>query len=403
MIKSLFPIFIAFLTGWILHVLYTQYNQKNSKEFSMLPYKQVDCSDFDETITHKVIEKIVEKEVIKFVPKTKIVYRTKETEADINASEQDLFLLSLAKKEFYDAMNHYEDADEEKHPIYQTALLGYFNTEQTKNPSKTIEQMQYFIEIEAESKPIVFQLAQLFEKQEEYEKALELIIDLSYIVSYTERSSIHTKMKSISTNYILKLTASNNFKDLVDFLINQVNVGIIEGFYSLELAKAYLKLKKYLNSIEVLQVLKENEDYKERAIELLTFIETKMEELKEYPVQIPLIRKGLHFYVRAYAENIPLLLLVDTGASMTTVDYNKISHFQRVKENVLFHTAGGDVYNTIYQAKSFNIGELTFENFKISGTQFTVSKDGLLGMNFLGKFKFKIDQKEAVLFLGEKH
>jgi clan AA aspartic protease (TIGR02281 family) len=404
MVKSLFPIFIAFLAGWVLHVLYAQYQQNNTKETLTIQMKKANFSDDKDTITHEIIEKIVVKEVIKFVPQTKIVYRTKKSTSDKNSSEQDLFLLSLTKKEFYKAMNYYEEADEEKHPIYQTALLGYFNTEQTKNLSKTIEQMQYFIEIESESKPIVFQLAQLFEKQEEYEKALELIIDLSYIVSYTERSSIHTKMKSISTSYITKLTTSNNFKDLIDFLINQVNVGIIEGFYSFELAKAYVKLKKYLNSIEVLQVLKENETYKERAIELLTFIETKMEELEEYPIQIPLIRRGLHFLVKAYVNSTPVLLMIDTGASNTTIDYNLISHLDVIEKNVRFHTAGGDIYSTLFNAKSFTIGSISLDNFRVDGYLFPTKGDnGLLGMNFLGKFKFKIDQKEAILFLGKKY
>ena len=70
----------------------------------------------------------------------------------------------------------------------------------------------------------------------------------------------------------------------------------------------------------------------------------------------------------------------------------------------MFHTAGGDVLKTIFEAETFKIGELSFPNFRITGTQFLGSnEDGLLGMNFLGKFKFKIDQKEAILFLGKKY
>jgi clan AA aspartic protease (TIGR02281 family) len=136
---------------------------------------------------------------------------------------------------------------------------------------------------------------------------------------------------------------------------------------------------------------------------MLVYIQNKLEEQEEYPIQIPLIRKGLHFLVKASANNIPMLLLVDTGASVTTVDNNLIANFTIIKENARFHTAGGEVYNTIFQADSFELGSVFFENFTLSGTDFSGrDNDGLLGMNFLGKFKFKIDQQEAILYLGEK-
>ena len=399
--KLFFLIFISFLIGWTLHLLF---NSNTNTKTVPLALSQVDCSSADEIYNREVEEKIVIKEVIKFVPQTKIVYRTKKTEAEVNASEQDLFLLYLGKKEFYNAMNYYQDAEEEKHPFYQTALFVYFEKIGKKNPTKAVEEMQYFIEVEPQSKTIVFQLAQLFQKREDYEQALNLIVDFSYIVDYNEKNSIHTKIKSISTTYIEKLKSANNFEDLIEFLINRINVGILNNFYSFELAKVYLKLKNYINSSEILETIQYNKVYKERAIEMLTFIKLKLEEKEEYPIQIPLIKDGLHFLVKAYAQNVPVVLMIDTGASITSIDYNKINHFKIEKKDALFHTAGGDVYETIFQADTFRVGKSSFKDFKISGSKFSGrNRDGLLGMNFLGKFKFKIDQQEAILFLGDKH
>ena len=402
MIKSIFPILISFLLGWTLHLLYAQSNQNNIKKVSTVHVQKADCSDYEDSITHEIVEKTVVKEVIKLVPK--IVYREKKEKGEENNSTNDLFLLALAKKEFYDAMNYYEDADEEKHKEYQTALIGYFQAEQVKNLAKTIEQMQYFIEIDPESQKIVFQLAQLFEKLGAYRQALNIIIDFSYVASYEQTPLINTKIKSISIAYISKLNKSKNLKSLIEFLTNRINKGVLTEFYSFELAKAYLKLKKYIDSATLLEELKENDTYKERAIELLAFIQEKLEEQEEYPVQIPLIRDGSHFLVQAYADNIPVLLMIDTGASITSIDYNIVKHLNVQKENNLFHTAGGDIYETIFQAKSFTIGSLSLENFSISGSSFPSNDfNGLLGMNFLGQFKFKIDQKEAILFLGKKY
>ena len=396
-------IMVSFLLGWGVHSLMLGDTRLTETSLTV-PTSQLECSSCDEVTSPEVVEKIVTKEVIKFVPNVKIVYKTKEKKEDTNSSIKDLFVMALEKDEFYDAMTYYEEAEEEKHSIYQIILLGYFNKIQRKELAKAVEQMQYFIEIEPQSKIIIFQLAQLFENRGEYKEALNLIIEFSYTASYNEKSVINTAIKGISVSYINKLKSANNFESLIEFLKNRIDIGFLSDFYSFELAKVYLKLKKYMDSVEVLDELQNSDVYKERAIEMLTFIQNKLEEQEEYPVQVPLIRDGLHFLVKAYVDNVPLLLLIDTGASTTSVDYNKISHLKIFRENVKFHTAGGEIYETIFQADRFTIDSVSLQNFKISSLQFSGGReDGLLGMNFLGKFKFKIDQKEAILFLGNKN
>jgi clan AA aspartic protease (TIGR02281 family) len=153
----------------------------------------------------------------------------------------------------------------------------------------------------------------------------------------------------------------------------------------------------------VLQLLKYNELYKERAIALLNYVQLKLEEQEEYPIQIPLIRYGLHFLVKAKVDNIEVTLMLDTGASTTTIDIHKIQYLPIIRENVLFHTAAGKLYENIHQAREFKIGSTILTDFSVSASHFTSGfKDGLLGMNFLGNFKFKIDQREAILYLGKK-
>ena len=405
--KLFFVIFISFSTGWIFHFLLNKYTIKAPFPITYNSSSK-NCSNQEANIAnYKTIEKIVIKEVIKIVPQEKIVYKIKEASSinsDKNKSIQDLFLLYLKKEEFYNAIAYYQETEEEKHSFYQTLLFAYFSKIQKKDPIKAMEEMQYFIEVEPESKTIVFQLAQLFEDQQYYQEALTLIIDFSYIVSYNEKNSIHTKLKSISINYIKKLKSSNNFEDLIQFLINQINVGILNDFYSFELAKVYFNLKKYINSIEILEEVQYNNIYKERAVEMLSVIQNKLEEKEEYPIQIPLIKDGVHFFVKAYAQDVAVLLMIDTGASLTSVDKNKISHFKVLQNRAKFNTAGGETYKTIFQADTFRIGLISLKNFRLSGTQFSgKNSDGLLGMNFLGRFKFKINQKEKILFLGEKN
>lgn len=396
MLKLFFSIFVSLILGWTLHYLYSDTEQQKPQKTLNNPSVKTDCTD-----TYEVVEKVL----IKYVPQTKIVYRDKiiqEKEDDNNS--KDPFFIALEKKEFATAMGYYEEADEEKYPSYRSALYAYFEKMQVKNSLQAIDEMRTFIEIEPENKVFVFQLMTLFERKRKYNLALNLLLDLSYLIDFNEKQSVHTKIKSISNTYIKRLAETENFKALIDFLMTRINIGILNEFYSYELAKVYLKLKKYYESLNLLQELQYSDLYKERALALLSYVQLKLEEKEEYPIQIPLIRQGLHFLVKAKVEHTNVTLLVDTGASITTINTNKIQYLKVLKAGVLFHTAGGDIRETMYQAESFSIGETTLSNFKIAGSQFMAGvSDGLLGMNFLGNFKFKIDQREAILYLGKKN
>jgi len=398
--KQALLLFGSFILGWLIHYYFTIFS--SSQTSSPLSFS-TEIESSPNSKSPQIIEKIVEKEVIKYVPQTKIVYVERKKKSDANTT-QDLFLLALSKKNFDDAMRYYEDSDEEQHLMYQGALFGYFQALENAKPFLAEEQMYTFIDIDADCKVIVFQLADLFVKHKRYDDALDVIIDFSYISSNSELSTIYMKLKNISLAYMIELKNSHSFEPLIEFLTNRINIGIISDFYSFELAKVYLEVKKYKYSLEILEEIRENDIYKERATELITFIQNKLEEQEEYPIQIPLIRDGLHFVVKAYANNVPLRLLLDTGASVTTVDSNKISDFRVLEENAKFLTAGGNVYNTIYEADTFTVDSISIKRFRLSGTEFVHGRiDGLLGMNFLGRYKFKIDQKEAILFLGNKN
>ena len=399
MLKPFLSLLLAMFAGWMLHSLYLSTDVQKSAN-TTISLKSTppsfECQD-------NIVEKFVTKEVIKFVPQIKIVYKTKKVEDENNASK-DLFLLYLKEKKFYEAMDYYEEADEEKHPLYKSSLLNYFNVNYQTAPHLTIDQMRYFINIEPKSRLITFQLANFFEKKRRFKEALAIIIEWSYGAAYGEKNAVNTKIKSISTAYISLLYTANNFKELIDFLNTQINIGILSNFYEFELAKVYLKLKKYMQAIEHLETLKDDDIYKNKANEMLAFIELKLEEQQEYPTRIPLVKRGLHFYVKAYANNIPLFLLVDTGASITSVNQSLINHLPLLKKGVSFQTAGGVVKENIFQTKSFTVDSITLEHFSLVGSTFESKNiDGLLGMNFLGKFKFKIDQKEAILYLGRKY
>ena len=101
-------------------------------------------------------------------------------------------------------------------------------------------------------------------------------------------------------------------------------------------------------------------------------------------------------------------LLLDTGASLTVL---RREYFERMPgarraqfvRNAIMSTAGGQVEAPIYRFASFAVGPFQLQNFEIVVMDYPSQRSsGLLGMNFLGRFDFEIDQKNELLILSPK-
>jgi len=113
---------------------------------------------------------------------------------------------------------------------------------------------------------------------------------------------------------------------------------------------------------------------------------------------------GSHFTIDVIINDTPLTLLLDTGATLTLINEEKLpSSLTLINDNVTLKTAGGEVSAQLIMAENFRVGEIDLKNFKVTSSSYSQENaDGLLGMNFFQKFKFKIDQKKKVLFLSKK-
>lgn len=121
---------------------------------------------------------------------------------------------------------------------------------------------------------------------------------------------------------------------------------------------------------------------------------------------VPLKQFGDQYVVNASLSSNPVELLIDTGASITAVSRQYFANLSnRYKVNYLgrfsIGTAGGTVMARIYQFRELTINHVTVENLPvvILPMEGIENADGLLGMNFLREFDFKIDQRQAVMFI----
>ncbi|MCG6900011.1 MAG: retroviral-like aspartic protease family protein, partial [Gammaproteobacteria bacterium] len=126
-------------------------------------------------------------------------------------------------------------------------------------------------------------------------------------------------------------------------------------------------------------------------------------------INIPLQRIGTHFIVDATpAAGRSVQLLVDTGASLTILTPQVLQqgdiHYEDTGRTAVFHTANGSVEAPVYRLDSLAVGDWYVTRLEVGVLELGESAgvDGLLGMNFLNRFQFFIDQNEALLHLFAK-
>ena len=121
---------------------------------------------------------------------------------------------------------------------------------------------------------------------------------------------------------------------------------------------------------------------------------------------IPLKQFGDQYVVEAKLSSNSVALLIDTGASVTAISKQYFDNLSnRYKVNYIgrfsIGTAGGSIMASMYQFRELTINHVTVQDLPvvILPMQGIENADGLLGMNFLREFDFKIDQRQSVMFI----
>jgi len=394
MFNLLLALMTGIIIGWTFHAFFTQLNApnilKNDINISTPLEKRMIQQPQALTSTQNV-----EKQA------PKIVSQPEPIESTVKKNQTDSFSTLLKKGFFSDAMALYLDAQNDKLPLYRAELLDYFTKKSTKDTDLTISQMQEFMVLEPEHKAVTLQLIGLYQSMKEYAKAITLIDELIETASPSELDALYRKLIKTSESYIDQLKISKNFHTMVSFLEERIEMGIQTSFYTYTLAEYYVEIKKYLLATQLLKEIEFDEDYSEKAKNLLEIINQKLLENKEYAHKLPLKKEGDHFTIDVTIDNTPLTLLLDTGATLTMINKDKISSLTIIKENITLQTAGGEINAQLQEAESFVVGEIELGKFQVVSSSFEQQNaDGLLGMNFFKEFKFKIDQDEEVLYLS---
>ena len=148
------------------------------------------------------------------------------------------------------------------------------------------------------------------------------------------------------------------------------------------------------------------EDFSLRAKALLERI--SLLEKKAVAIELTSIGDSQFLAKGLLNDTTPVSLLVDTGASLSVLEKG---YFDQIASRLnpvfiqtgAFNTAGGQVEAPIYRFNRFALGSYEVYDIEFAVMDYSSeNNNGLLGMNFLSKFDFQIDQDNALLLLGPR-
>ena len=286
-------------------------------------------------------------------------------------------------------------------------LLDSLSKLAEKSPEKAQPLLQRFLEEDVYNPMALFLLARTFFNIGQPMRALETLFDLKgFSQTVVAETDINALVDQIESQYARQLREEERFVELMqmyEFLSAHEPDNLIR-FY--KLAEVQSRLHHYYDALTSL-------NYVLYDAEMGKFAQALAKEIQQFialddEIQVPLKRDGEHFIVNARINGIDgARLVIDTGASVCALRPQAARQFGLTfdSDDLVTVTVAGGILN----APRIEIPTVSVGEAEVTGVQANVIEmapgfngDGLLGMNFLGNFKFFIDQKREILYLGSR-
>lgn len=272
-----------------------------------------------------------------------------------------------------------------------------------KNIDLALDQFAY---LDGERLDEALLLAELLYEQEYYDLLFSFLYDKRYGLGTKSENRLLNAIYQFVERVDVKLGETGEYDRLVSLYRQLSSIEAEHTFYYLRLSywllqsgntqEASQSLLGVVNDIELEDQLRELQD----AIELYDQIGPQTE--------VPLKLAGEHYLVNldiAGAGSVELML--DTGASKTVIKRalleDKVLGLLENTQSIQMNTANGNAKGLVVTLKNVGMSSIDIDQLEVVLMDLPDFKyDGLLGMNFLGQFDFKIDQEGLVLVLATK-
>jgi len=236
----------------------------------------------------------------------------------------------------------------------------------------------------------------------------------TYAYSNNDGARVTAELQSFVQAYDSAMAAEQNWFELQSFYAQLLEMDMAAPANHYRYAELLLAAGQDAQAQQLLEALGQQPGWQQRVTTLLqsysngTAKELSREAGEGYASAIPLQRIGDHFLINLGLENEFVKLLFDTGASVTMITRRAFERLSAQQSTFLgtriFNTANGRVRGDVYRFENVQFGDYQLQNVEISvkPVELGGEVEGLLGMNILRQFQFKLDQDNAQLLLNTR-
>lgn len=265
-------------------------------------------------------------------------------------------------------------------------------------PAPSIIVLSTFEELEAE---VIAAIG-----RRDYVRAIELLMEADLIASATVEQDQVTRLLDEVVSLRVQQLNSRQQTAAIDALYERLSLAMPERaeFYIL-LAEHRIAMGNAEAALPVLAQIENHHQLGGLARQLIEQI-TNAQLPDDVLAQIPLEQSGNQFIVSVKVDEASTVdLLIDTGASMTTLSPELLSSlgYDLSGPRVNFSTASGVIQAPVVEVGSISLGPASVSQVAVGALAISRPSrqvDGLLGMNVLRHFEFTLDQEQRMLNLN---
>ena len=338
------------------------------------------------------------------------------------SSVTNRFKQFLNDRQYQDAINLYQEQKSQNTEIAAQLRIHLIDelkrltdTQQISDFSMLID---HYLSAYYDDVDILLLLADFNQANGSYLEVVDVyLLAKTYAYTDIDQQRILNRFNSFVNEIDNLHTTRENWWSLTNFYAHINTSGLMNSTYQYQQALAHLRSGDKRFAIEQFNQLLNDRVAGEAAADALNNLDNHTSTpapvntvLQDQSESIALQRIGNQFVVRlSNNQQDNVKLLIDTGASMTTISsasFNTLGIGADAveQERRVFRTAGGVVMGTVYIMPELRLGPYLLHNTQVAVIDFETHQeiDGLLGMNILGQFRFQIDQENTQLQLSKK-
>ncbi len=221
----------------------------------------------------------------------------------------------------------------------------------------------------------------------------------------SREGAIRGQLQEYISQRTAQLTSQQRWTELLGFYQRLVNLDPHVAEYYFRLAEVQVQLQLYDQALYSLYFILQDRVMGAKAQALEQRINRRLQFSEG--ITVPLLKYGSHHVVEARLPSGGLRLLLDTGASITTLTpeaARRLNLSYDLNRSISLATAGGLVAAPIMEVSDFSVGAAQVKRLQVGILPLLGDDgfDGLLGMNFLQQFASSINQQDGILHLQDK-